>query len=149
MQQFGYLDPVLIVELLRIYATALYGSPLWHLSSAEHQQLTRAWNTAMKIVWRLPSGTHTRFLESLSSVPHLESVLFGRYIGFVENLEKTEHVILDLLFSTFKYDSSSQTGSNIKYLLDKFKLITLADLVKEKQNLKRNRVNKLLEDELN
>ena len=51
MQQFGYLEPELIVKLLSVNSTALYGSALWQLSSAEHLQLNKSWNTAIKIIW--------------------------------------------------------------------------------------------------
>ena len=49
-QQFGYCDPKLVLKLLSIYSTALYGSPLWQLSSEEHSKLNRSWNTAIKII---------------------------------------------------------------------------------------------------
>ena len=45
----------------------------------------------MKIIWELRHATHTRFLESLSPVPHLESVLTGRYLGFVGHLVTTNN----------------------------------------------------------
>ena len=82
LQQFGYYEPRLVINLLSIYSTALYGSTLWQLNSEEHLKLNRSWNTAVKIIWDLPHPTHTRFLESLSPVPHLESTLYARYIGF-------------------------------------------------------------------
>ena len=61
MQQFGYLQPELVVKLLSVYSTALYGSNLWQVNSPEHLQLTKSWNTAMKIVWELPFATHNWF----------------------------------------------------------------------------------------
>ena len=130
-----------------MYSTALYGSSLWQLNSGEHLQLNRSWNTAMKIIWDLPYATHTRFLESLTVIPHLESVLNGRYVGFVNNLLHTEHSLLGLLFSSCKDNVSTQTGQNIRYLLDKHKRKTLADLVVEKQTLKRYRVHDLPQEE--
>ena len=89
MQQFGYCNPRMVIKLLSIYSTALYGSTLWQLDSDEHQKLNRSWNIAVKMIWDLPPPTHKYLLESLSPVPHLESVLTGRYIGFLENLLKT------------------------------------------------------------
>ena len=147
MQQFGYLEPELIVKLLSVYSTALYGSTLWQLSSVEHLQLNKSWNTAIKIIWELPHATHTRFLESLSPVPHLESVLIGRYIGFANSLHSSSNSVLGLLFSSCKHNISSKTGQNMKYLMDKFKVESLADMVKEKHRLKKGRVYPLPEDE--
>ena len=89
-QQFGYYDPHLVLKLLSIYSTALYGSPLWQLGSEEHLKLNRSWNTAVKMIWDLPHSTHTRFLENLCPVPHLESVLVGRYIDFIHNLRRSD-----------------------------------------------------------
>ena len=85
-QQFGYYDPQLVLRLLSIYSTAMYGSPLWQLNSEEHGKLNRSWNTAVKIIWDLPPATHTRLLEDLCPVPHLEHIFFSRYIGFSQNL---------------------------------------------------------------
>ena len=54
---------------------------------------------AVKMIWNLPYATHTRFLESLSPAPHLESTLMSRYIGFIDNLVKTKKNVLSLIFS--------------------------------------------------
>ena len=147
MQQFGYLKPELVIKLLCVYSTALYGSNLWQVNSAEHLQLNKSWNTAMKIIWDLPFATHTRFLESLSPVPHLESVLTGRYLGFLNNFLKTSNSALGLIFSNCKNNISSQTGQNIKYLMDKHKMDSLGNLVDEKNTLKKLRVYTLPEEE--
>ena len=99
LQQFGYYEPRLVINLLSIYSTALYGSTLWQLNSEEHFKLNRSWNTAVKIIWDLPHPTHTRFLESLSPVPHLESTLNARYIGFADSLAKSSKPLISLLFN--------------------------------------------------
>ena len=88
-QQFGYYDPKLVMNLLSIYSTAMYGSTLWNLSSEEHQKLCRSWNVAVKLLWDLPHQTHKRFVESLTNCPHLQSMLHVRYIGFIESLQKS------------------------------------------------------------
>ena len=147
MQQFGYLQPELVVKLLSVYSTALYGSNLWQVNSPEHLQLTKSWNTAMKIIWELPFATHTRFLESLSPVPHLESVLTGRYLGFLKSFLRSENCALTLIFSSCSSDMSSKTGQNIKYMQDKHKMDSMAKLVAKKNNLKKLRVYSLPEEE--
>ena len=76
-QQFGSYHPRLILKLLSIYSTAFYGSDLWNINTEEYQKLVRSWNTACKMIWDLPHPTHTRFLESLSPVPHLEPSFIG------------------------------------------------------------------------
>ena len=142
-QQFGYYDPQLILRLLSIYSTALYGSPLWQLNSEEHFKLNRSWNTAVKIIWDLPHPTHTRFLESLCPVPHLESVLTGRYIGFAQNLSRSSNKLVSLLFDSCSKDLSSVTGQNFNFLLKKYQKSSLADLFMEKNTIKKSKVYNL------
>ena len=88
----------------------MYGSPLWQLNSEEHAKLNRSWNTAVKIIWDLPHPTNTHLLESLCPVPHLESVLVSRYIGFIDNLEKSSKGVLKILFRTCALNLSTVTG---------------------------------------
>ena len=117
LQQFGYCEPRLVINLLSVYSTALYGSTLWQLNSMEHLKLNRSWNTALKIIWDLPHSSHTRFLEPLSPVHHLESVLTGRYIGFVHILSKSAKPFIKLLFNHCSSDLSCRSGKNIQFLI--------------------------------
>ena len=147
LQQFGYLNPRLVVKLLSIYSTALYGSCLWQLASAEHLKLNRSWNAAVKMIWNLPHPTHTRFLESLSPVPHLESTLMSRYVGFSGNLMKSKKSLLRLIFSTCSTDHSSLTGQNLAYLLTKYRKPSLKELTLDKSAIKKTRVYPLSMEE--
>ena len=137
LQQFGYLEPKLVINLLSVYSTALYGSNLWQLNSDEYQKLLRSWNTAVKIIHDLPYSTHVRLLEPLSPVPHLESVLTSRYVGFVENLSKSAKSPLKLLFKLSNSDLGSQTGQNIGFLLAKHSEPALVDLIRKNVSLKK------------
>ena len=121
--------------------------PLSGISSEEHFKLLRAWNIAVKMVWDLPYATHTSFLESLSPVPHLESVLLGRYIGFLQNLSQSEHPILTVIFNSTWCDLSSLTGQNVKFLLGKFQKQDLAALIAGKQSLIKSRIHSLKEED--
>ena len=132
LQQFGSYEPKLIINLLSTYSTAMYGSSLWQLNSEEHFRLNRSWNTAIRLIWKLPLSTHTRFLESISPISHLESTLHSRYIGLVENLARCSKPFITLLFSSVKGDLSYMTGNNITYLQDKYDKLHLSYLVREK-----------------
>ena len=132
-QQFGYCHPRLIIKLFSIYSTALYGSTLWKLNCEEHQKLNRSWNTAVKMIWDLPFSTHTRFMESLSPVPHLEAVLSGRHIGFLQGL--------------LCLDQQAATWQNLQYLKQKYKKQNLLSLVSEKNRIKNTRIYPLSNDD--
>ena len=146
-QQFGYYDPHLILKLLSIYSTALYGSPLWQLGSEEHLKLNRSWNTAVKMIWDLPHATHTCYLESLSLVPHLQSVLNGRYVGFVQSLGNPKNKLLPLLFNLTCSDLSTVTGQNVNFLMTKFEKPTLSSLINDRVHIKKSRVYNLRDHE--
>ena len=89
----------------------------------------------------------TRFVESLTSVPHLKSTLHGRYIGFLEALEKSKKPQINILFRLSKDNQSSNTGQNIQYLLNEYKILTLEDLLSKKHEIKKERVYPLEKDE--
>jgi hypothetical protein len=146
-QSYGFYDPNMICEIISIFGLSFYGSPLWNLSSEEHQKLNRSWNTVIKMVWDLPFATHKRFLESMTSVPHLQSTLQGRYIGFVENLRKSEKNQLQVLVNLCHQDQSSNTGQNIAFLMDAYESDTLNSLINKKHNIKKHRINPLEEGE--
>ena len=57
-QAYGFYEPSVICELIKIFGSSFYGSPLWALNSEEHLKLNRSWNTTVKIVFDLPFQTH-------------------------------------------------------------------------------------------
>ena len=147
-QQFGQYHPKLVLNLISIYSTALYGSNLWQICSEEHFKLNRSWNTAVKIVWDLPHPTHKRFLESICPVPHLESVLTGRYVSFVQSLVKSDKSLLRMILSSTSSDLSSLTGQHVSFLQHKHKMPNLMALFDGKNSLKSLRVHPLPNEEL-
>ena len=97
----------------------------------------------MKIVFDLPFQTHKRFVESLSDVPHQQSILHGRYIGFVDNLSKSKKPEMSLLFNNCKINLQSNTGQNLKYLNGVYNTYSIEELIQEKHSIKKTRVNPL------
>ena len=97
----------------------------------------------VKMVWDLPFAAHKRFVESLTDVPHLQSILHGRYIGFLENLRNSKKTQLQTLFNLCNHDQSSNTGQNISYLLNTYEAQDLQDLIMKKYLIKKMRLNPL------
>ena len=147
LQQFGQYHPRLVLNLLKIYSTAFYGSSLWQISSEEFSKLTRSWNTAVKMVWDLPPPTHKRFLESLSPAPHLESTLDSRYLGFAHGLVKSEKCIVKLIITTVKSDLGTMTGHNLNFIMLKYKQTSIGNMLSRSSEVKWNRVNPVVVDE--
>ena len=101
----------------------------------------------MKMIWDLPRSTHTRFVESLSPVPHLEAVLMSRYIGFVENLLGSKKSLVRMIFHFCSSDLSSLTGQNIHFLKDKYEKSTVKELITAKNAVKNTGVYPLQNQE--
>lgn len=146
-QKFGSFDPKLVLRLVSVYSTSMYGSPLWLLDSGEHQKLNRSWNTAVKMIWNLPHATHTRLLEDLCPVPHLEQTLYDRHIGFVQGLLQSKKNLIRLIFRNCCANLSSVMGRNIDYLCRKFNFRSSDEMFRGRAQLKRSRVYKLPDTE--
>ena len=146
-QAYGFYNPRIICEIIHIFACSFYGSPLWSLNSEEHMKLNRSWNTVIKMVWDLPYATHRRFLESLTDIPHLQSMLHGRYIGFIENLSMTKKPHLQILFNICLHNQSCNTGQNVSYLMRTYESFDIRTLILERYQIKSKRIHPLLEDE--
>ena len=146
-QAYGFYTPGMILEIIHIFGCSFYGSPLWSLNSEEHLKLNRSWNTVIKMVWDLPFATHKRFLESLTNIPHLQSMLHGRYLGFIGNLKTTSKTHLQIIFNLCKADLSCNTGQNIDYLSKVWDIQDLDTLISKKHFIKNSRINPLEEDE--
>ena len=101
----------------------------------------------MKLIWELPYATHTRLLEDLCPVQHLEHVLLSRYIGFIQNLCKSNKEILCLIFKSCLSNYRSVTGRNLFYLFKKFDIQTIHQLFNVKAKLKDMRVYDLPDEE--
>ena len=142
-QAYGFYDPELVCEIIRIFATSFYGSPLWSLNSEEHLKLNRSWNTTVKLVFGLPFQTHKRYVESLTKVPHLQSTLHGRYIGFIDNLKKSKKPEIKFLMDLCQHDQTSNIGQNIRFLMNTYKIDSLEQLLLEKHEIKKNRVHSI------
>ena len=89
---------------------------IWSLKSDDYMKLVRSYNTAIKLIWDLPYQTHKNFVEQLTDFPHLQSMLHSRYVGFAKSVNHSKKPEVQLLFKTCRYDLTSNTGSNLKYL---------------------------------
>ena len=100
------------------------------------------------MIWDLPHSTHTRFLESISPVPHLESTLDGRYIGFLQGLVRSDKLVINLIFSFTSADISSVTGQNVNFLLQKHNKSSLVTLMSDRNSVKKMRIYPLPMEEV-
>ena len=93
------------------------GSPLWDLFSKEAVMIENSWNTAVRVMFDLPLQTHRSFIEPISETKHLKFVLIERFLGFLEQINKSTKKVPKQLLSFIKHDVRSTTGSNLRNIL--------------------------------
>ena len=130
-----------------MYGTSFYGSVLWNLNSEEHNKLLRSWNVAVKLIWDLPYNAHTRFIESITDCPHLQSVLHSRYVGFAKSLSSSNKKHIQVLYSLCKDNLSTLTGYNLKNLMLKYDCVNHSILFEKQAEISNTRVNELPQEE--
>ena len=128
-QEFGFSDPQVMMRLVGIYATSFYGSPLWNYSSKEAEKLFTSWNILVRTVYKVPNTTHRYLIESLTQSAHLKSILFKRYLTFIQSITDSERNSLSSLARKMAVDHGSMTCQNlavIKQLTGCFDIIGMS-----------------------
>ena len=124
-----------------------FGVKIWLPSKVFFSFIFWFWHLCHHLSQLLFHITHKRYLESLTDIPHVQSMLHGRYIGFIENLSSTKKPHLQILFNLCKQDQSCNTGQNISYLTRVCEMDNLNEMIMNKHLIKNRRINPLLEDE--
>ena len=78
-------------------------------------------------MYDLPLQTHKHLIEPISETRHLKFVLIDRFVGFLQQIEKSQKHIPKQLLSFIKHDVQSTTGSNLRNIL----LLTNKDTIEE------------------
>ena len=116
MQEFHFVSPKVMLELLKIYTTSFYSSSLWNLCSTECQKLYASWNITIRHVFKLPYRTHNYFIESISGSLHAKTMLWSRFMKFHDSLINNKKPILRLLAFLCEDDERTTHGRNLHHL---------------------------------
>ena len=116
-QEFWFSHPFTKVSINLIYNFHFTGSPTWDLFCKEAVMLENTWNTAVRIMYDLPLQTHRYLIEPVSEVKHLKFVLIERFLGFLEQIQKSRKIIPKHILNYAKSDVRSITGSNARNIL--------------------------------
>ena len=103
MQEFPSTHPEFLCNLNRVYNSSFPGSLLYDLSSNACKQLVNSWSVSVRQMWNLPFNAHRYLIEPLSG-HHAETMLFSRYVNFVQNciLKSTKHAVILLFLKVSK-----------------------------------------------
>ena len=86
--QLGFAQPDQVLKAVEVYCCDSYGSMLWSLSSKVAEQYFKAWNTCVKLVFKIPRSTFTYLIEGYFARNHssLRNQVLSRYPGFFQKL---------------------------------------------------------------
>ena len=118
------------------------------MRSEDYSKLLRSFNKAIKLIWDLPHPTHKNFVEQLIDFPHLQSMLHSRYIGFAWSVKNSKKEEVNLLYNICKYDQTTITGSNLKFLMESYEKNTIDKLFENRFNISRNVVYPMNENDI-
>ena len=121
LQEFYYATPEVMLKFVEVYATSLYGSQVWDISSKDYCKLVTSWNVLIRQILYLDRRTHRFLIEPLSGCKHLETVLYSRMLKFSESLESHMKFSLRFLHSLNKRDLRTVYGNNLQTIRDKFR----------------------------
>jgi len=112
-QEFGSIDPLVHMKLVKIYLTSFYGSNLWDLYDNNVQHLYSTWNVMVRMSFDLPRETHRYLISPISRSFHLKDILVRRFVKFYNTLSNSEKPSVTYLKSVQEHDLRSTFGRNV------------------------------------
>ena len=116
-QEFHFANPKTKFKINQIYNSHFTGSPLWNLFSAESLRFESSYNRSVKIMFNLPYATHCHLIEPITEAKHLRTILVSRFLGFIEQIRKSDKIMPKLMLSHISQDVRSTTGLNLRKIL--------------------------------
>ena len=117
-QELGLQESVVMEKLVNTYITSFYGSSLWDLKSVAAEKLWSSWYTMLRTIHssihKLPFGTRRFIVNELSSIQHLRTMLYRRFIKFQDKLSKCDKPQVKHLEYIQRLDLRSTYGRNCR-----------------------------------
>ena len=112
-QEFHFVSPDVLINIINIYGTSFHGSGLWDLFSKNGDRLNKSWNVTMRLACNVPRTTHRYLIESISSQLHLQVMLSSRYVKFLGSLKKSNKLGIRFLARISEFDLRTVMGRNL------------------------------------
>ena len=144
IQEFYHAHPEVKCRINRIYNTSFPGSVLWDFRSEKFKQMVNSWSVSIRHMWELPVNTHRHLIEPLGG-QHMYSMILARYVKFLQSILKSPKVAVRYLLMKVMNNCNTQTGKNIRFILDK---VGAQDIMKVKTEDVKKKV-KFCEDDDN
>ena len=92
LQELSFVSPDVMMNLLKIYATAFFVSSLWDLYFPEVVRIFSTWNVTVRNIFGLPRTTHRYFIEGVSGSSHPKTMICSRFMKFLEGISISTNV---------------------------------------------------------
>ena len=101
------------MKLINIYATSFYGSNCYNMYSNSCDRLYRAWNVAVRQVYKVDRTCHRYLIEAISETLHPKVTLCSRFIKFHDNNMKCNKSVMRTLTKICTADLTTVYGNNL------------------------------------
>ena len=118
LQEFHAVPSEVLIKILNIYATSLYGSNTWDLLSSECDRLYKSFNVAIRKVLDVDRCTHRYMIEPLSGSQHLKVMLESRYATFYKTLVTSKKTTIRFMSRLAASDKRTVMGRTLAWLAD-------------------------------
>ena len=102
---------------MSFYSYLFYWSHCIKISLLEHKTTIGylfLYYIAICILFDLPRETHRYFIEPISNVPHIKTVLWTRFVQFVTSLSNCHKLCIRLLVDLSKHDLRTVLCKNLE-----------------------------------
>ena len=117
LQEFYFSHPSTKIMINGIYNSHFSGSCLWDLFCKEALMVENTWNVSIRLMLDIPRESHRYFIEPLSKVTHIRTILQKRFLSFLEQIRNSNKCATKFLLDTIMQDTRSTTGSNLRNIL--------------------------------
>ena len=116
LQELHFVSPDVMMNLVHIYATAFYGSSLWELYSPEVTRIFSTWNVTVRNIFGLLRTTHRYFIEGVTGSPHPKTMIYSRFVKFLEGVSSSTNVYVRQLGNLVRNDRQTRVGRTVTRL---------------------------------
>ena len=128
LQEFHFASSEILVKLLNVYTTSVYGSPLWDILSPDSERIYKSWNVTMRNIFNLERTTHRYLIEPLSGCLHPKIMLASRFTSFHKSLVNCSKFCVRYLARLAEQDMRTVMGRTLHHLMQQCTVNQLEDL---------------------
>ena len=68
-------------------------------------------------MFNLPHATYRHLIEPVTGQAHVRKTLVSRFLGFIEQIKKSQKLIPKMFLNHIQYDTRSVTGNNLRRIM--------------------------------